>query len=134
MGTLKRDFKFMAGVELMHISDEIRARSWFTKSRRLSLLRTVCSDIRNMFDGVEKKFEYRMRLVYAHFPINATILNNGTTLELRNFLGEKMVRVIHVARREDRERPRGEGRVGAQGHRHRAHVAFRGTHPSVLPR
>ena len=32
-----------------------------------------CSHIQNLFDGVEKKFIYRMRLVYAHFPINANI-------------------------------------------------------------
>lgn len=30
--------------------------------------------------------------VYAHFPINVNIENNGTIIELRNFLGEKIVR------------------------------------------
>merc|ERR1712127_746408 len=49
-----------------------------------------------LFDGVMKKFEYRMRLVYAHFPINATVTNGGKTLELRNYLGEKRVRVINM--------------------------------------
>mmetsp|Transcript_37104 Transcript_37104/g.67604 ORF Transcript_37104/g.67604 Transcript_37104/m.67604 type:complete len:99 (+) Transcript_37104:3-299(+) len=36
-----------------------------------------------------------MRLVYAHFPINANITNGGKNIELRNYLGEKIVR--HVA-------------------------------------
>lgn len=27
--------------------------------------------------GVTKKFEYKMRLVYAHFPINTNIVNGG---------------------------------------------------------
>merc|ERR1712232_725259 len=66
------------------------------KSKQLSLLRTVCSHITNMFDGVMKKFQYKMRLVYAHFPINATIANGGKTCELRNFLGEKRVRIINM--------------------------------------
>jgi large subunit ribosomal protein L9e len=35
-----------------------------------------------------------MRLVYAHFPINVTTTNDGKELEIRNFLGEKMVRKI----------------------------------------
>merc|ERR1712032_351241 len=39
---------------------------------------------------------YKMRLVYAHFPINATITNGGSTVELRNFLGEKRVRIVNM--------------------------------------
>merc|ERR1719203_1693933 len=41
-------------------------------------------------------FEYKMRLVYAHFPINANITNGGKTVELRNFLGEKLVRTVNM--------------------------------------
>ena len=36
-------------------------------------------------------FRYRMRLVYAHFPININIVKNKT-LEIRNFLGERVLR------------------------------------------
>merc|ERR1712139_50159 len=35
-----------------------------------------------------------MRLVYAHFPINFTITDGGKKVEIRNFLGEKVVRRI----------------------------------------
>merc|ERR1711862_78675 len=75
---------------------EVRARMYFAKSKQISMLRTVCSHISNLVDGVEKKFEYRMRLVYAHFPINASIVNGGKTLEIRNFLGEKIVRTVNL--------------------------------------
>merc|ERR1711904_690125 len=89
-GTLKRDFKHLPiELWLANSGHEVRARMYFAKSKQLSMLRSVCSHINNLFDGVEKKFQYRMRLVYAHFPINANITNNGTTVELRNFLGEK---------------------------------------------
>merc|ERR550537_1932770 len=60
------------------------------------MLHSVCSHIQNLFDGVEKKFIYRMRLVYAHFPINLAIVNGGKTVEIRNFLGEKIVRKIDM--------------------------------------
>ena len=33
-----------------------------------------------------------MRLVYAHFPINAIPNEDGSSIQLRNFLGEKFVR------------------------------------------
>ena len=45
---------------------------------------------------MQKKFEYKMRLVYAHFPINVNIVNGGKTIEIRNFLGEKVVRTVHM--------------------------------------
>jgi large subunit ribosomal protein L9e len=37
-----------------------------------------------------------MRFVYAHFPINAAIVDSGKTIEIRNFLGEKEVRKVTV--------------------------------------
>merc|ERR1712023_416287 len=37
-----------------------------------------------------------MRLAYAHFPINVTVTNGGKSCEVRNFLGEKIVRKIDM--------------------------------------
>ena len=39
-------------------------------------------------------FRYKMRAVYAHFPINITTSNAGTLVEIRNFLGQKKMRQV----------------------------------------
>merc|ERR1719469_1752255 len=56
------------------------------------MLNSCCSHIANLFTGVEQRFQYKLRLVYAHFPI----ANNGGTCEIRNFLGEKIVRTVNM--------------------------------------
>ena len=37
-----------------------------------------------------------MRAVYAHFPINCAISENGSLVEVRNFLGEKFIRKVRM--------------------------------------
>lgn len=52
--------------------------------------------LQNLFKGVTYGFAYKMRLVYAHFPINANIEDDNKKIEIRNFLGEKRVRTVHM--------------------------------------
>ena len=37
-----------------------------------------------------------MRYVYAHFPINVITDKGGKTVEIRNFLGERVVRIVDL--------------------------------------
>ncbi|KAH7031188.1 ribosomal protein L6, alpha-beta domain-containing protein [Microdochium trichocladiopsis] len=61
-------------------------------------LRTVRTLIENLIIGVTKGFKYKMRYVYAHFPINVNIDKSNETglyeVEIRNFIGEKLVRRV----------------------------------------
>merc|ERR1712194_559440 len=99
--TLKRDFRHLPvsiqktqnsanGVKKLEVS------LYFGLSKQIAALRTVCSHIDNMVTGVQRKFRYAMRLVFAHHPINCKITNGGKTVELRNFMGEKVVRQIDM--------------------------------------
>jgi large subunit ribosomal protein L9e len=48
------------------------------------------------FDFSAQGFRYKMRLVYAHFPINVNVADGGKLLEIRNFLGEKITRKVQM--------------------------------------
>ncbi|KAL9636425.1 MAG: hypothetical protein Q9164_002829 [Protoblastenia rupestris] len=66
--------------------------------KNVATLRTVKTIINNLIIGVTKGFKYKMRYVYAHFPINVNIEKNSETglydVEIRNFIGEKIVRRV----------------------------------------
>jgi len=47
-----------------------------------------------MMTGVRQGFRYKMKLVYAHFPITAQVVDSGKKIELRNYIGERTVRRI----------------------------------------
>jgi len=69
---------------------------WQGGRKHVACLRTIRSLINNMVTGVTKGFRYKMRAVYAHFPINCIIQDDGHALEIRNFLGEKIVRHVNM--------------------------------------
>ncbi|CAK5275508.1 unnamed protein product [Mycena citricolor] len=69
---------------------------WQGGRKHIACLRTIKSLITNMITGVTKGFRYKMRTVYAHFPINCIIQNSGADVEIRNFLGEKTVRHVSM--------------------------------------
>ncbi|KAJ7590957.1 ribosomal protein L6, alpha-beta domain-containing protein [Mycena floridula] len=75
-----------------HVDMDIRLINKGKTSKITS--RSLASLINNMITGVTKGFRYKMRAVYAHFPINCIIQEDGQMLEIRNFLGEKTVRHV----------------------------------------
>jgi len=48
--------------------------------KNVATLRTVKSIIQNLVTGVTKGYKYKMRYVYAHFPINVNIEKNNEGL------------------------------------------------------
>jgi len=60
-----------------------------------ALLGTWNGHILNMITGVMHEFEYRMKIIYSHFPIKVSTKGNLVVIE--NFLGEKVPRYAEAA-------------------------------------
>jgi len=94
-GTLSRDFSHQRiDIILENKGRRVRAELWFGNRLGIACLRTVLTHIKNMFIGVTKGFLFKMRLVYAHFPINVAFEKEGKEVQIRNYLGEKIVRSV----------------------------------------
>jgi large subunit ribosomal protein L6 len=60
----------------------------------MGLVGTWEAHLKNMIKGVTKGFEYKMKIIYSHFPIKTSV--KGTDLVIENFLGERYPRKAHV--------------------------------------
>jgi len=100
-GKLVRDFKHL-NLDFQLIKDpetgkkKLKIDSWFGTRKTSASIRTALSHVDNLISGVTRGFRYKMRFVYAHFPINASIGGDGKSIEIRNFLGEKKVRKVEM--------------------------------------
>ncbi|XP_012858074.1 PREDICTED: 60S ribosomal protein L9-1-like [Erythranthe guttata] len=70
---------------------KLKINTWFGSRKTTASIRTALSHVSNLINGVTKGYRYKMHFVYDHFPINASITDSGTAIEIRNFLGEKIV-------------------------------------------
>lgn len=59
-----------------------------------AMVGTLEAHTKNMCHGVSEGFEYRMKVVFSHFPIQLKI--QGNRLEIANFLGEKKARYARI--------------------------------------
>ncbi len=57
-------------------------------------INTITSHIKNMLKGVEKGFEYQLKICSSHFPITVDIQEKEAII--KNFLGEKISRKVKI--------------------------------------
>lgn len=65
-----------------------------TKKKDNVIINTVSSIVNNMVTGVTKGFTYKVKVVYAHFPI--TVKTKGKQIMVENFIGERSPRVAEI--------------------------------------
>ncbi|PQE11156.1 putative ribosomal protein [Rutstroemia sp. NJR-2017a BVV2] len=96
-GKLHKDLSHLAVNFSQPKKDTIKIELHHGARKNVATLRTVRTLINNLIIGVTKGYKYKMRYVYAHFPINVNFEKNAdgiTEVEIRNFIGEKIVRKV----------------------------------------
>jgi large subunit ribosomal protein L6 len=74
--------------------NELIASTHVNRKRAKALVGTIIAHTRNMLLGVQLGYEYELKIVYSHFPI--TVEQQGDTLVIKNFIGERGVRKARI--------------------------------------
>ncbi len=59
-----------------------------------ALVKTFKTHVTNLIDGLEKGFQYKLSVVFSHFPMNIVV--QGENVEINNFAGEKKPRIAKI--------------------------------------
>jgi len=92
-GTLERDLRFPQ-ISILQTENTVVVCTESDKKKIIAMVGTLESHVKNMIKGVTNGFEYQMKVVYSHFPIQMKI--QADRLEIVNFLGEKEPRIARI--------------------------------------
>ena len=94
-GTLAEDFGHLP-VQFALEDQTLRIYAPWARKREVALVGTALAHVRNMMRGVTSGFTYKLKIVYAHFPVTVKINEKEKKLTIDNFTGEKTARVVKI--------------------------------------
>jgi len=92
-GKLERELSHPR-ITLEKEDSKIVVRCELPKRAEKALVGTFAAHIRNMIKGVTEGFVYKMKVVYAHFPIKVSVKDGEVVID--NFLGEQYPRKAKI--------------------------------------
>ena len=81
-------------VEVQVQGNKIQVIPFTGKKKDVISANTVSSIMRAMAHGVTKGYEYRMKVVFAHFPVTVKVKDDWVVVE--NFMGERSPRLAKI--------------------------------------
>ena len=91
LGKLERNFSH-APIAIQRGDGEVVVEAVSTDKKRMAMVGTIRSHVRNMMTGVVKGFTYKLKIVYAHFPMSIKVTDREIIIE--NFSGERKPRRV----------------------------------------
>jgi len=92
-GELSRELR-LGNAKIVKEDKKIVLSSQSERRKDLALLGTLRGAIKNMVHGVSDGIEYKLKIVYSHFPMGVKVQGNRVMIE--NFLGEKHPRKADI--------------------------------------
>lgn len=81
-------------IKLGKKDDTIIIETEYPKKIQKALIGTFASHLKNMAKGVTEGYEYKLKIIYAHFPM--TVKVEGDRVKINNFVGEKVPRTAKI--------------------------------------
>ncbi len=93
LGTIKKDFTKLPAFLTIE-NNILKIEPYGTRRKDFAISKTAQSIINNMIKGVQNGYKYRMKIVFAHFPITVKIKDGKVHVE--NFFGERKARISNI--------------------------------------
>ena len=94
-GTLEESFDHLP-VTFVLESGSLRVYSQWARKREVALVGTALAHVQSMIRGVTTGYTYKLKIVYAHFPVTVKVQEKERKLTIENFTGEKTPRMIKI--------------------------------------
>jgi large subunit ribosomal protein L6 len=92
-GEVRKDFtKLPATVTIQ--GNKVTVKPYGIRKRDLAVTNTARSIIAGMIKGVEKGYSYKLKIIFAHFPLSVKI--KGKEVHVENFFGERSPRISQI--------------------------------------
>jgi len=94
-GSLVKDLSHMP-VKISIENGTIVVSAVWPRKRETSMVGTALSKIKSMLTGVTEGYTYKLKVVYAHFPVTVKVLKADRKVLIENFGGEKVARSAEI--------------------------------------
>ena len=92
-GTASKEFERIP-VDVEVKGNQVTVLPFTGKKKDVISANTVSSIVKGMAHGVTKGYEYRMKVVFAHFPVTVKVKDDQVVIE--NFMGERSPRLAKI--------------------------------------
>ena len=93
LGKVEQDFSKIP-VTLKVDGSSVRIQTQGARRQNRSTLNTTKSLIQNAVNGVTRGYEYKLKVIFAHFPVSVKV--QGRNVHVENFYGERSPRIAEI--------------------------------------